>query len=363
MSDKYHQIGKNYYLIKSKEKDFHRNIYLKRFIGNGQTLNMLMDPGTQLDVPVLVEVLKELIGGIQNVNMIFLSHQDPDVTSNCNTLLTAAPRAIVMASIDTWRLIRMYGISEKRFFPVENTSFRKINLRKTGHRLQFVPARFCHFRGAMMLHDIESSILFSGDFMGGVNSRKDDQGGFVATEHSWSGISTFHQIYMPSRYAIRETVDKIGLLDPLPRIIAPQHGDLIPNTLLGDFLGRIANLDVGIELEKSLKPEGRLVVRAINQFLESFQESYPDLHAKFIKMAAKGGEFTSPLKLSGNTVTDISIRANEAFLFVWNTVKKVIPDQIADEVKTLFIITLDDLNLSVPAQISTEMEEFSTDIF
>lgn len=123
---------------------------------------MLMDPGTKLDIASLLDVLKELIGGIQNIDIVFLSHQDPDVTSNCNTVLTAAPRSSVIASIDTWRLISMYGISEKRFISTEKPGFGTLNLKRTGHKIQFVPARFCHFRGAMMFYGHESNILFPG---------------------------------------------------------------------------------------------------------------------------------------------------------------------------------------------------------
>lgn len=361
MTERYYEIGKQFYLIRSKEEEFHRNIYLKRFVEDKKTINVLMDPGTKLDITDLLGVLKELIGGIQNVDMIFLSHQDPDVTSNCNTILTAAPKAMVVASIDTWRLIQMYGINEKRFMSTEQLGFNKMKLKKTGHQIQFVPARFCHFRGSMMFYDLETNILFTGDFLAGVNSRKGE--GYKATEDSWTGISAFHQLYMPSKDAIHETVNRIGLLDPLPSIIAPQHGDVITGSLVNDFLLRIAKLDVGIELKKALEPEEQLVLTAINQFLESFRTMYPKYHGAFIQLAQKGGQFTSPLKISSNMVTGTAVKSNEAFLYVWDTIRKVIPAELQADIKTHFLVSLDSLNLVIPDQLKNEGGDFSSELF
>ncbi len=361
MSNRYYEIGKEFYLIKSKEEDFHRNIYLKRFVSGRQTINMLMDPGTKLDIASLMDVLRALIGGIQNVDMVFLSHQDPDVTSNCNAILTAARKAVVVASIDTWRLIQMYGISEKRFLSIEKLGFGRIHLKRTGHRIQFVPARFCHFRGAMMVYDLESKILFSGDFLAGVNSRKG--AGVTATADSWSGISTFHQLYMPSKEAIHEAVKRIGRLVPLPLVIAPQHGDILTGHLVNDFLVKIVGLDVGVELKKSLEPERHLILSAINQFLDSLRTLYPEYHAEFLKLAQKGGDFTSPLTIRGNQVTGISLKSDEALLYIWDIVCKIIPDDLAAEVKTHFVVTLDSLNLLVPEQLQETAEAFNVDLF
>jgi glyoxylase-like metal-dependent hydrolase (beta-lactamase superfamily II) len=361
MAERYYEIGKEFYLIRSKEEDFHRNIYLKRFVGEKKTINMLMDPGTNLDIANLTETLKELIGGIQSVDMIFLSHQDPDVTSNCNILLAAAPKAFVVASIDTWRLIHMYGIPEKRFISTEQLGFNVLSLKKTKHKIQFVPARFCHFRGSMMFYDLETNILFTGDFLGGVNSRKGN--GYTATNDSWRGISTFHQLYMPSKEAIYETVHRIGMLDPLPTVIAPQHGDVVTGNLVNDFLLNIVKLDVGIELRKTLEPEEQLVLTEINKFLDSFQALYPDYHSAFIKKAQKGGQFTTPIELSSNMVTSISVKANEAFFYIWETICKIVPEGQIGKIKTHFVLSLNCLNLPIPAQLQKGNEDFSSDLF
>ena len=40
----------------------------------------------------------------------------------------------------------------------------------TGHRLIPVPTPYCHFRGAVMLYDPETRVLFSGDLLGGITA-------------------------------------------------------------------------------------------------------------------------------------------------------------------------------------------------
>ncbi len=197
------EIGEEFYHFKSSESDLYRNIYLKRFLGaDGSPVNMIMDPGTSMDVPVLAEAMNKPIGGTKNIDLIFLSHQDPDVASNAHFLLASSPDAQVVTSVDTFRLVRMYGIPEKNFFLIDNFNNRIPEKLKQKTEISFISAEFCHFKGAMMFHDHQSRIVFSGDFLGGMNSRHGE--GIYASEESFSGISLFHQIYMPSNTAVKK---------------------------------------------------------------------------------------------------------------------------------------------------------------
>lgn len=49
-----------------------------------------MDSGTILDADNLISIFDKLIGGIKNLNIIFLSHQDPDVSLLVPFLLTSS---------------------------------------------------------------------------------------------------------------------------------------------------------------------------------------------------------------------------------------------------------------------------------
>jgi len=345
-----HEIGKDFFLLKSREKDFHRNIYLKRFIGaGGSSVNMICDPGTRLDITLIVGALKELIGGIENIHLVFLSHQDPDLTSNINVFLTGSPSAKIVCSIDTWRLVRMYGIEDTRYYAVENFKNKILRIGKTGHRVQFVPALFCHFRGAMMFYDLESKILFSGDFLGGINSRKGAD--VYATEESWSGISIFHQLYMPSNDALRETVQRIGLLNPIPDSIAPQHGDVIKGDLVVEFLTRLLTLDVGFDVIKKEEPQKELFLSAVNSFMDFVSAKYPAVHKTLLAELKKTGTFTTIFVIAGSSIIDIKVRAVEAITSLWDTIRTISEPGNLSELKTMLIQNLDNAHLMIDPSV------------
>ncbi len=310
------EIGKEFFLIRSPEKELNRNIYLKRFISSDrkERVNMIFDPGTPLDYEALFKILKDLIGGVQNINLIFISHQDPDLTSNLKALLAANQNALILGSIDTFRLVSMYGISEKNFKGVETFKRDIVKISRTGHLIQFVPAYFCHFRGAMMVYDFESKVLFSGDFLAGTNTKKN--GDIYATEESFDGISMFHQIYMPSKKALLLTIDRIGLLNPLPEVIAPQHGDVIKGNFIYDFLSRLTKLDVGLDLMSWTQSEKDNLIDAINQFLNSLKNLDKDIYEKLILKLKRVGEFTQIFSFKDDIVEDIKLTPQDSVDYI-----------------------------------------------
>ncbi len=361
MSKSYYEIGKDFFLIRSEEKEFHRNIYLKRFIGSdGSRVNMLFDSGTKLDVPYLLDILKELIGGIQNLHILFLSHQDPDVSSNANTILMSAPKAILITSVDTWRFVKMYGIPEDRFYSVESFKSDILKIKKTGHRIQFVSAKFCHAAGAVMMYDFESRILFSGDFLAGLDTKTEE--GIYATEESWRGISMFHQIYMPSNKALKDTINRIGLIEPTPEMIAPQHGDIVKSDVMGDFLQRLGNLNVGLDLISKEDPEKELLVSALNKFGDTLKEKYEDIYQILLKSMTKTGNFTTPFIITNGVVVGVNVLARDAIVYLWDMMKREIPEDKLDEIKAIFINILDEHNIIIPDEI-LEKPQIEQDIF
>ena len=167
------EIGQVVLLLRSDEVNFHRNICVKRFGGGSEAMrSMVFDPGTKLDLKDLLPALKKLVGGMDKLDYIFLSHQDPDVSSNSSMILSYAPNSQLITSIDTWRLVKMYGL-QKRFLAAENLHSSRLPIAGTDQEIHFISAMYCHFRGAQMAYDPESGILFSGDVMGGLNTARE----------------------------------------------------------------------------------------------------------------------------------------------------------------------------------------------
>jgi glyoxylase-like metal-dependent hydrolase (beta-lactamase superfamily II) len=342
------EIGKGFFHFKSAEEVLHRNIYVKKFAGdNGATGVMVLDPGAKSDAAAVWEALDEVAGGVGNVDLVFLSHQDPDVTSNAKFVVDNAPRAVVLASADSWRLLKMIGIPDNRFYLLENWGEEPLRIGRTGHVVQPVPAHYCHFRGSMMLYDYESRVLFSGDFLGGVNTRRG--AGIFADETSWPGISLFHQIYMPSKRAVQETVGRIVELEPFPEVVATQHGDVLRGAWVKEFLSRMSKLDVGVDLVKLKDPEKEAGLAAFNAFFAELQADAPEAFTKLWDEITRRNEFTTLFKFSGRGVADVKVSMANAVVYLCNIIDKAIPRERRDEVKLTFAVALEDRGVQVPS--------------
>ncbi len=343
------EIGKNLFYLRTQEKLFHRNIYIKKFVGvQGKSVNMIVDPGTHMDMPFIRESLQKLIGGIENLDIIFVNHQDPDVSANIMEILEAAPRAVLLTSEDTWRLIQMYGIPANRFCAIENfkTPFAKI--RDTGHQIHFISSPYCHFRGAVMLYDIESRVLMSGDLFGGVNTTiKED---IYADKESWEGISMFHEIYMPSSKSIKRTIDKISFLLPPPVLIAPQHGDLIQEELIPFVFKKLGELKVGVDLLESLELDRQIFVLALQDFLDRLRNSKQELFRSLCQRLKQAGSFTPTLTIRDDCITDIKI-IPENFIPIFLSILYELDSQNYSKFKKEFFDILENYDLAVPESI------------
>jgi len=248
---------------------FYANPYLRRFrgmdpkTGRPNEFNLLIDPGSSSDFATVSTKVTSLIGGLDRLSAVFINHQDPDVGSSASIISARyAPKAGILCSEDTWRLIVHQNLPRGRFIATEKFS-HGLNV-PTGHQLLPVPSPFCHFRGAVMLYDPETRVLFTGDLFGGVTDVNAQ--GLWADESDWSGIRAFHQIYMPVNLALQRVVATIRKLTPAVEIIAPQHGRLIRGPLLQTFLDRMEKLPVGLDIMDEAQDRSHL--QAWNAVLE-----------------------------------------------------------------------------------------------
>jgi len=352
------EIGKNFYLLRSDEEDFHRNIYVKIFKKENKAINLIMDPGSRVDIDPLTKSLEELIGGVDKIDLIFLSHQDPDVSSATPFLLSIAPGAVVITSQDTMRLIKMYGIPAKRLKAVEDFRSETVHIKHTGHRIKFVPAYFCHFRGAMMLYDFESRVLFTGDFMGGLNTVKGRP--IYATEEAWEGISLFHSIYMPSNLAIKHTIDRISLLNPFPEVIAPQHGYVVKSDLIVEFLTRLSTLNVGMDLLTHKEPTEEQFLLALNEFVGRIRKEYSNLYSAMYEKLFTPGNFSSPFIAKGGEIVKLKIIPSDALKFILDVLKDETDSALFKKLLTILLGYLEKYNIShllPPAELEVQHEK------
>lgn len=288
------EISAGVYWVGAGTKTFlSRNSFLRIFEGNKTSGSLLIDPGPTSDfVSLSCKVASVLPGGLLNINLAFINHQDPDVVGVLPKMYAMNRRLNVIATEDTWRLVSLNGLSSVRFRSIDQVQDQRLVL-PTGHKLQFIPTPYCHFRGASMIYDLESRILFTGDFLGGVEAS-----GLIATEENWAGVKAFHQIYMPSNEAMKLAVKKIRALEPTPLALAPQHGGLIKGDLIELFLERISELPVGLDIVTTVNDRLPAMIAGLNEVLCAVKETMGEYKVeRILKLFKPEGEYPSLITL------------------------------------------------------------------
>jgi serine/threonine-protein kinase len=221
------------------------NTYARTFETGRGTVNVCVDPGSRLDFPVIAQNLRVLFDDLEAINSFTINHQDPDVVGNAAALCEANFHISGVMTDEVWRLAQHLDFKPTRLHLASATRSPWFTIAHQ-HRWQLVPTPFCHFRGAMAFYDPDLRTLFSGDLFGGLNRLGRVQQ--WAEEDDWAGIALFHQIYMPTREALRYAVRQIRALKPVVEVIAPQHGFVIQGDLVPLFLDRMHELLVGLDL-------------------------------------------------------------------------------------------------------------------
>ncbi|QOX79991.1 MBL fold hydrolase [Trichlorobacter lovleyi] len=288
------EISAGIYWVGAGTKTFlSRNSFLRVYEGNKTTGTLLIDPGPTSDFVSLSHKVSSILpGGLASINLAFINHQDPDVVGVLPKLYAMNRKLNIIATEDTWRLVSLNGLASVRFRSIDQVQEQRLVL-PTGHRLQFIPTPYCHFRGASMIYDLESRILFTGDFLGGVEAS-----GLIATQENWAGIKAFHQLYMPSNEAIKLAVKKIRALEPAPLTLAPQHGGLIRGDLIELVLERISELPVGLDIVTSFNDRLPALITGLNDVLVAVKETMGEYKVdRILRDFKPEGEYPSLITL------------------------------------------------------------------
>ena len=330
------EIAKNIHWVgRRNDQDFEMNVYLRVFEGNGQRINLLIDPGPSPDFEVISAKVEKVLGPSTPLHMAFINHQDPDVCINTIFFQRHHPGLQVIASEDTWRLIRFYGLKTDRFIPVERFKTGRIKL-PTGHRLRFIPTPYAHFRGACALFDEESGILFSGDLFGGLSQTPD----LYADESYWEGVKIFHQLYMPANLALKKAVENFRTVEGQMTMIAPQHGKIIKGDLIKDFLQRMEELPVGLDLDVSSLTQ-KNYLGAFNDILAAAVEKLgPEIKEQTLAGFASDGSFPGLLTIRDQTVIGIKGDLTEALKSFAHQLCSILDNDQKAEIRPIFVQAL-----------------------
>lgn len=235
------------------DRDGHRNILLEDYSKGGLAVQanqhviihggraMILDPGGHKVYSKVLSATFQLLGPAK-LDILFLSHQDPDIVAATNGwLMTTDAKAYISA---LWtRFVPHFGLDallESRLLPIPDEGM-KLNL--GGLDLLLIPAHFLHSPGNFQVYDPVSKILYSGDLGASVDGHNTAVEDFDAHLPNMEG---FHKRYMASNKALRLWAGLARQLDI--SIIAPQHGQYFTGPLVERFISWCESLECGTDL-------------------------------------------------------------------------------------------------------------------
>jgi len=158
---------------------------------------------------------------------------------------------------------------------------------------------------------------------------------------------------MPSSKAIEKTILRVGKMEKLPEIIAPQHGDIIKGELVNSFLNRMLDLKVGMELMEDDENK-ELSIMGINSFLDVVRQSRPDFFKEISNMLLMPGNFTTYMDIIKGQITDIKVKPEDALEAFFNAVLELASSEQRDEIRGLMYTSLADFGVHIPESVASE---------
>ena len=219
------------------------NQYLIVHKGKG----VLLDPGGVHLFSRVVAVISNYIN-LDNIEGIFFSHQDPDVSSGIALWLGVTNANIYISEL--WlRFVPHFGIIDQSRLKGIPDSGGSLPLRD-GSELQLLPAHFLHSPGNFAAWDAQSRILFSSDIGAAVFSKENRKLFVDDFDAHTSLMEGFHKRYMSTgrlckRFVrkARSTAGEAGI-----DMIAPQHGGIFRGELAEKFLSWFESLECGADI-------------------------------------------------------------------------------------------------------------------
>jgi flavorubredoxin len=204
---------------------------------------ILLDPGGFGVMPQVLHHLMKYINP-EDIEGIFLSHQDPDIVGGLSSWMEMTEARIYVSKI--WlRFLPHYGIKDmQRFEGVEDEG---MDLPFNDVVLKLLPAHFLHSPGQLNVYDPISKILFTGD-VGAAEYQDADFSEIFVDDFSkhQQHIEYFHRRYMSSTRALRSWLKIITPYDI--DIFGPQLGYLYRNNAKAGLLSWLETLECGSDL-------------------------------------------------------------------------------------------------------------------
>jgi flavorubredoxin len=245
----------------------HKNILLEDF-GHGEMVQanvhlivdngkgMILDPGGHKVFKHLLQEIGVLIG-VDNLQWIFFSHQDPDIVAAANGWLMTT-KATAIASKLWLRFIPHFGVDRLVADRIKGLDDEGAIITLGNTDMYIIPGHWLHSPGNFQVYDPVSKILYSGDL--GASLGQDYQLVNDFEEHI-KYMEGFHRRYIPSGKAFKLWAKMVRQLDI--ETIAPQHGAIFKGKeMVNKFIDWVSSLEAGLDIMDDVYkiPTNRFVV-------------------------------------------------------------------------------------------------------
>lgn len=231
----------------------HKNILLEDF-GHGEMVQanvhlivdsgkgMILDPGGHKVFKHLLQEIGVIIG-VDNLQWIFFSHQDPDIVAAANGWLMTT-KATALASKLWLRFIPHFGVDRLVVDRIKGLDDDGAIIKLGNSDIYILPAHWLHSPGNFQVYDPVSKILYSGDL--GASLGQDYE--FVQNfEEHIKYMEGFHRRYIASGRALKNWAKMVRQLDI--EIIAPQHGAIFKGKdMVNKFIDWVESLQTGVDV-------------------------------------------------------------------------------------------------------------------
>lgn len=202
--------------------------------------SILIDPGSKLTFANTLRKINEVVP-FTSIKYFVCQHQDPDITGAIQLIdqLLCRDDAVIVTHWRTKMLLKHYDFGIP-FWLIEENDWQ---LELDDRTLSFCFTPYAHFPGAFTTFDPKSGIMFSSDIFGGLT---EEFALFAKDESYLECMKPFHQHYIPSNDILQYVLSEIEQY-PM-EMIAPQHGSIIPKSLIPYMIDGLKSLDCGLYL-------------------------------------------------------------------------------------------------------------------
>ncbi|WP_374487130.1 MBL fold metallo-hydrolase [Zoogloea sp.] len=208
---------------------------------------LLTDPGGSEIFSAVFSALTAAVDP-RHIEVLFASHQDPDIISSLALWLEFKPELKCHLSWLWSEFVPHFGGRDDTFIhiPDEGGTIRLGRL-----TLEALPAHYLHSSGNFHLYDRKARILFSGDV--GAARLTGDYPLFVeGFDRHIRQAEGFHRRWMGSSEAKRDWCERVSQL-PID-MLCPQHGAIYQGADVMRFINWFDELPVGSGLRRAASP-------------------------------------------------------------------------------------------------------------